>query len=108
MPVESITKEDSESAPQKFHQVPLTSLRLDTVTDFDLYIKPEPLFPPVLYRERNLPFTGDVIERLTASSVKNLFVSDGQEELYRRYVEENLSTIIADKNMQVVERAQIL
>jgi putative nucleotidyltransferase with HDIG domain len=108
MTVESKTKQDSEAEPQKFHPVPLTSLRIDTVTDFDLYIKPKPLSPPVLYRERNLPFTGDVIERLTASRVKSLFVSDGQEVLYRRYVEENLGSIISDKSMQVVERAQIL
>ena len=68
--MEATSRQDSGEATRKYQPVPLASLRLYTVTDFDLYIKPNQLSAPVLYRERNLPFTGEVLDRLAAMELE--------------------------------------
>ncbi|MDP7638214.1 MAG: HD domain-containing protein [Candidatus Hydrogenedentes bacterium] len=106
--MEATSRQDSGEATRKYQPVPLASLRLYTVTDFDLYIKPNQLSAPVLYRERNLPFTGEVLDRLAESKINSLYVSDDQQDLYQRYVEDNLGKIISDESMPPVARAEIL
>lgn len=93
-----------------FHPVPLASLRLDTVLDFDLYHQPPSLHPhpPVLYRDKNLPFTEDVRKRLQDNNVTQLLVDAAQEQAFYRYVQDNLSGILADTSLGTQEKAEVL
>ena len=55
-----------------FLPVRITSLVVDAVTQFDLYTRPDESAPPVLYRERKLPFTAADRQRLQESGVDKI------------------------------------
>ena len=95
-------------AEEVFFPIRVASLRVDTTVHFDLYIKPNPLKPPVLYRESNLPFTEQTRERLSESAVEELFVPSDQSAACRDYVESNLNAILSDPKITVGERSQVL
>lgn len=91
-----------------FFPIRISSLRLDTVTDFDLFLKQRDDAEPILYRQRNLPFNDGVRERLRANKVSQLYVSATQDKEYRRYVERNLKGILDDPDIDMQERSAIL
>jgi len=91
-----------------FFPIRVASLRVDTIVHFDFYIRSRPAAPPVLYRERNLPFTEETKYRLAESSVAELFVPSGQVAEYRRYVEANLNAVLSDPDVDIVERSEVL
>ncbi len=92
----------------EFFAVPLTSLRLDTVTDFDMYLKSQSNQQPVLYRQKNLPFTEEARGRLTDNKVDNLWVRSDQESEYRKYVEAHLGDILNDDSVATEKKAEVL
>ena len=91
-----------------FFPIRIGSLCLDTVTGFDLYLKPQGQKPPALYRDKTLPFTEEARERLKQNSITKLYVCSTQAADYQEYVQANLRTIIADPAVDVAERAEIL
>ena len=92
----------------KFFTIRIGSLCLDTVTGFDLYLKPQGRKPPVLYRDKTLTFTEEARERLKQKGITKLYVRSTQAADYRKYVQANLRTIIADPAVDVTERAEVL
>lgn len=92
----------------EYFPIRIASLCLDTVTGFDLFLKPQGLKPPVLYRDKSLPFTEEARERLKQRAITKLYVSNGQAGEYRQYVQANLRTIIADPAVDLTERAAVL
>ncbi len=91
-----------------FISIRVSSLQMDTVTAFDLYIRSKSGQDPVLYRERNLSFTAETLERLASNNVEWLFISSRQEGEYTRYLEDHLDTILADENVPLTEKCEIL
>lgn len=91
-----------------FFPIRISSLRVDTVTDFDLYIRQHGGEFPILYRKRDLPFDEGVRERLRANRVEQLYVSDTQDKEYRQYVERNLQGILDDPHIDMSERSAVL
>ncbi|HIJ64884.1 MAG TPA: HD domain-containing protein [Candidatus Hydrogenedentes bacterium] len=91
-----------------YRPIPLAALRLDTITDFDLYLATPEERAPVLYRRRDLPFTQEVQERLLQTNLVSLYVDVGEEEQYRRYVEGNLGAILADPEIGMAEKSAVL
>ncbi len=91
-----------------FFPVRIGSLCLDAVTGFDLYLKPQGSKPPALYRDKGLPFTEEARERLKENCITTLYVRSSQGPEYRKYVQANLRTIIADPAVDVTERAEVL
>jgi putative nucleotidyltransferase with HDIG domain len=107
----------------RFIPIPLDVLRLDSIVDFDLYIQSESspaeafrshreLFgrtgstmAPVLYRQRDLPFTEETLGRLRENQVEFLYLDATQESIYRRYVERNLGALLADPHVDVQTKA---
>jgi len=104
----SANGEKQPVAEEAFFPIRVASLRVDTIVHFDLYIRSNPLKPPVLYRERNLPFTEQTKERLSESGVEELFVASEQSAAYRGYVESNLNAILSDPEIDIGERSQVL
>ncbi len=91
-----------------FFTIRVASLRVDTVVHFDLYVQSDALRIPVLYRARNLPFSEESKERLTTGGVSELFVPSEQAKEYRKYIESNLNAILADSDIPIEERSQVL
>ena len=93
---------------QEFFPIRIGSLCLDTITGFDLYLKPQGAKPPALYRDKTLPFTEEARERLKQKGITKLYVRSTQASDYRKYVQANLRSIIADPQVDVTERAEVL
>ena len=109
MSMEIPETENAEIAYEtRYFPVYVGSLCVDTVADFDLYLKNRPTRPPVLYRKRDLPITQDVVDRLHEHNVSTLFINADQKAEYRKYIENNLQSILSDATIEVPEKSKIL
>ncbi len=84
----------------------LESLRIDTVLNFDLFIKISNQM--ILYRSADLPFTVKTLSKLIGNNVGRLYVNDEAKDKYQKYIEDNLSTILVDKEIKPEKKAAIL
>jgi len=84
----------------------LDALRIDTVLDFDLYIEVQGR--PVLYREKNLPFTERNRQSLLEHRVEQLYVLRLDKGSYQRYIESTLDKIIVDEKIPEPSKAKII
>ncbi len=100
--------EESPGTDEPFVAINIASLRLDTTTGFDLYIRVRPNDPLVLYARANVPFSDKARKRLIQSKVERLYIDEGQETQYRRYLASNLSAILADPAISTENKAEIL
>ena len=91
-----------------FFPIRISSIRLDTVTDFDLYIQEHNQAKPILYRERDLSFDEEAASRLRSNGVDTLYVSGNQAKEYKAYIERNLKDILNDSNLPMSERSALL
>ncbi|NMC42890.1 MAG: HD domain-containing protein, partial [candidate division Zixibacteria bacterium] len=94
--------EKPEIAAGKFLPIYLEALRLDSIVDFDLYIKMG--HELVLYRAANLPFTEKTRANLLDNLVKKLYVPADSQERYQKYIEANIDQIVRDR--EIPERAK--
>lgn len=85
----------------------ISSLVSESVGDFNLYILSVVDEPPVLYRERALPFTEADRRRLNDSEVYELYVQESDAGKLRIYVEKNLGHILSDSSIDASERANL-
>jgi len=88
--------------------VPIPNLRVDTITDFDLYLVSKPGHAPVLYRHKNLAFTQGTCQRLRESDVNVLYVDARQEDTYRRYLERHLGEVLTDPDVDSGTKSTVL
>lgn len=91
---------------QKYLPIHLDSLRIDSVLDFDLYLKVNNEL--VLYRAANLPFTDRTRQKLLDNRVDRLYVPHENREKYQRYIEAHLDKILTDKTIHEEKKAAIL
>ncbi len=94
------------SVAQKFMPIYLESIRVDSVLDFDLYIRVNKEM--VLYRSSDLPFTERTRKKLVENKVNRLFVTSENKERYQRYIEKNLDKILQDPGIKETKKAGIL
>ena len=90
----------------RFQPIYLDSIRVDSVLEFDLYIKINNEL--VLYRASNLPFTERTRQKLMDNKVDRLFITSDNVQLYQRYIEKNLDKILADPAVREDKKAGIL
>lgn len=91
-----------------FVPVKLDSLRIDTVTDFDVFVQPGPEQPLVLYSERNVRFSEKARQRLLENDMDTVYILSTAQEAYGRYIERNLAAILADEEISVEEKSEAL
>ena len=91
-----------------FQPVFLRTLQSNAVISFDLFIRNPPESGPTLYREASLPFVQEARERLVESKIDVLWVREADHANYHRYVEDHLSTILADKGLPLQQRSALL
>lgn len=58
--------------------------------DFDLYIRPDPSGPALLYREHSFPFERGDVDRLMRRGVTTLYIPDTGAASYQRYVHQEI------------------
>jgi len=90
----------------KYMPIYLESLRIDTVLNFDLYIKIGSEM--ILYRSADLPFTYKTRDKLLENKVTRLYVSKQYQHQYQHYIEQNLDKILEDNNIPEPKKAGIL
>jgi len=88
--------------------VHISSLRVDSITGFDLYLRVRADEPVVLYAERNTPFGEKSRRRLLDNRVEYLYISSSQQGLYRAYLESHLSAILLDPSIETDAKSEIL
>ncbi len=88
--------------------VPVSTLQVDTVTDFDLYILPGDETSPVLYRNKDLSFCEETCHRLSENRVIVLYVDAKQEDTYRRYTERHLGQLLSDPDIDLETKSTVL
>ncbi len=91
------------SDPHEFVDVSVELLRLDSTLGFDLFIKGAAQM--VLYRERHLPLTRQVLDRLRENGVTTLWVPADDERKLGRYVETHLAEILEDPRLPPTHKA---
>ncbi len=91
---------------QRFIPIALDALRIDTVLEFDLFIKIKHSL--VLYRSADLPFTDRTRQKLLENKVEHLYIKNESKREYQRYLEKNLSKVLTDPNLQEQKKASIL
>ncbi|MBD3335605.1 MAG: HD domain-containing protein [Candidatus Eisenbacteria bacterium] len=94
--------------PAELIPIPMESLRIDTVTEFDLMLKAPGSGKFVLYRRGDLVFSEEHKEKLQQSNVSAVYISTKDRPRYLRYLERNLGEIIDDPRLGPVEKARIV
>jgi len=105
-----MTEETGEKKAGIYHPIQLASLRVNTATNFDMYMKrsgsdQEERF--VLYRGRNIPFTERNRTTLTAHGAEELYIDTSDKKEYQVYLEKNLDAIIADETVPLDKKSEI-
>lgn len=90
----------------KYMPIYLESLRIDTVLNFDLFIKIGNEM--ILYRSADLPFTEKTRNKLLENKVTRLYVSKQYRQQYQKYIEQNLDKILVDRQIPEPRKAGIL
>jgi HD-GYP domain-containing protein (c-di-GMP phosphodiesterase class II) len=95
--------------PHCFHPISLHSLRIDSVTSFDIYLQitrgARSRF--VLFRTRNIPIAKQTIQSMLDNGVERLFILTEDKREYHRYLERNLKYILRDESVAVEEKSKM-
>lgn len=91
-----------------FSAIPVSTLRVNEVLEFDLYLPRSADGMPVLYRERSLSFDDEARDRLASQDVAELYVHDAQQRQYNAYVEAHLKDIVGDDSIPLEAKSCLL
>jgi putative nucleotidyltransferase with HDIG domain len=100
------TSTNTYTAAGQYLPIYLDSLRIDSILDFDLYIKIGGEL--LLYRASNLPFTERTRQNLLENNVERLYIPTTDRGRYQKYVESNIKTIIDDPKIEAETKAGIV
>lgn len=104
----NIIQTETGPAGETYRPVAIGSVRLNTAPAFDLYFRPGPAQPLVLYSQQGFPVTPETLRRLVENRIDVLYIHEAALTEYRRYVTENLEDILGDPKMPVKDKAHIL
>jgi len=89
-----------------FLPIYLDSLLVDTILDFDLYLKVGN--EVILYRSKRLPFSEESRAKLLENNIHILYVASDSKKIYQQYIETNLGNIIQDPTIEEEKKAGII
>jgi HD-GYP domain-containing protein (c-di-GMP phosphodiesterase class II) len=96
------------SSDLNFFNIPLSSLRMDTVTGFNLYLKRSAKEAPFFYRGADLPFNEQHRAKLVEGNVDTVYIPNSERRQYLQYVEANLQDLLHDPNVPVLTKTKLL
>ncbi len=105
-----MTEERNEKKAGIYHPIQLASLRVNTATNFDMYMKRSGSDQKdrfVLYRDRSVPFTERNRTTLRAHGAEELYIDTSDKKEYQVYLEKNLDAIIADEMVPLDKKSEI-
>jgi len=96
------------TAVDGYFAVPLSCLRVDTITSFTIYLRN----PPdgnryVFYRESNLLFSDRHHCKLEENGVTHIYIAAADRKLYLRYLEAHIDEILQDPKLSSAEKNEI-
>jgi len=105
-----MAEEKTTDTAKEYYPILLHSLRINTTTNFDMYMKrlgsgQEERY--VLYRKRSIPFTERIRNTLTAHGTEELYIDTSDRKEYQLYLEKNLDSIIDDESVPLEEKSKI-
>jgi len=100
-----LKKRQADQQPA-YIQIPVDSLIVDKILNFDLYIYTGTEL--VLYRSAALPFTHESLRKLEENNVTEIYIKSDSKQAYQRYVEEALPEIMTDPALEEEKKASIL
>lgn len=95
---------------KEYYPIPLQSLRINTTTNFDMYMKQSMEDGGeryVLYRKRSIPFTERIRSTLADHGTEELYIDTSEKKEYQIYLEKNLDAIIADETIPLEKKSEI-
>lgn len=108
-PADSAADSAAAAAPAiEYMRIPMRSLRVDTVTDFNVYLRQGSADAYTLYREAHLVFAEEHRRRLMDSALDGVYVANDDRTKYVHYLESHLATIIADPEIPAEEESTIV
>lgn len=99
---------ETSGEEKRFRPVFLSSLRINTAPDFDLYLYAAPHDAFVLYNERKRLFTDQHLRRLLTNNVTKLYIAEQDLGRYRSYLHEHLPSVLAQARLSVAQKAGVL
>ena len=88
--------------------IPLATLRLDTITSFDLYLRMPRSQKFMHYRAGQLEFKETHRQTLLESRVSEVFLRESERDAYLGYLGRNLESLVADPALPLAEKCAIL
>ena len=98
----------AEGIAGSFTRVPLSSLRIETYTDFTLYLRLRNTDRYVLYRKANLLFTERHRDKLRDNGIRDIYIADADRARYFRYLETRLDDIVSDETLPQKEASRLV
>ena len=95
--------------PDFFHPISLHSLRMDTVTGFDIFLLMEETGRSryVLYRTKNILLNQQTLWNLIEHGTDQLYIHGRDKREYHDYLEKHLETILSDETVAVEEKSKL-
>ncbi len=101
------TTEARGAATTDFIPVALSNFQVDSITNFDIYIRPVGTAAPVLYRHKNQPFSDSVRARLVNNQIATVLIEGHEEAAYQRYMERHLGDLLRDDRTDISVKSHI-
>ncbi len=95
------------SDDNEYLAIPVHSLRVDTITGFNLYLWMSHSHSYVLYRRGDLTFSDEHKSKLSDSGVAEVFIEEEARDAYLRYLEQNLGPVLADSGLDLPVASRI-
>lgn len=105
---EVVVVDESSTAPPGYLQVRVGTLRIGSITHFELYIMPKGGSSPMLYTRRNTAVTADVYQSLVDLQGKAIYIDDGDLNIYLSYVEKNLPSILEAEDLSTQDKVEVM
>lgn len=88
-----------------FIPIPLQSLQLDSIRSFDILINVKGKM--VLYHSGGDRFTTAIRDQLIENRTETVYIRKKDREVYRKYLEDNLGSLLTDPSIDTVHKAEI-
>ncbi len=93
---------------KQFMPISVSSLRLDTVMGFDLYLRVRKDAPAILYAKGDVRFEEEARKRLVENRVEQLYIDTSDASSYHRYLEATLPTVLSDGTIDAAKKSAAL
>ena len=107
--IENDVVEDAPSTtPSGYHEIRVGTLRIGSITQFDIFTVPESEKAPVLYTRRNTPINKEVYQSLADLQGNAVYITDEDLSIYLGYVEKNLPFILETNNLSIPVKVEVM